>query len=640
MSPAADVLLPPKGAKREDLKVLKRGDRLTELDTSVEELKLDGVRVRAEVSEAIVDGELTFTCTGASSLFLVIHDEGRKLRKSGIWAKAVQLELSPRSKWRLVAISKGGDDYTVTFIPEAVWQLMQKDKPKKAYRDQVTRAEFGLALVREIKKPKIKYVSPDLHKEQPIKGEGKGKARREADKDKKDAGRKKGVPNSKKLMIRDHQGNVVPMNNVQKHNASVVLDQCMEDGAPEAAQVAVIAATINETLIQNITDQAVTDLDSIGILQLRIGFHGLANARSISKSTHLFLTKKGGFTGASPGNAIDMARRGSAPAVIAGSVMNNIGTYMYGPYVPYAQKIVAAYHGGSIESGSGGGGERKRYAFRRGDAGSRENSWDCLGRMAEEVRWRRFEFLNTIYFLSDGQLMRSTPRAVISEDAPGVNWIDWEWNTGKRVATCVVNCRIERWEVPPGAIVEIEDEGEPIDGRWLVGEVQRNLFRREATITLRRRQPVLPEPLAELKNESGGSRHPNDDTGGGDGGVYDLVYDEAVRISNMNIPYLYGGGHGGEGATSRGIDCSGYVGLCLLAAKIGNVAHSSQYMSWGEPGPGKHFTVCSNEGHVFMEFYGREHKRADTGGGPPSGPHVRSTHRDHSGFTERHWPGH
>src|SRR5262249_12985203 len=50
-----------------------------------------------------------------------------------------------------------------------------------------------------------------------------------------------------------------------------------------------------------------------------------------------------------------------------------------------------------------------------------------------------------------------------------------------------IYCRSGLWEVPPGAVVQIEDEGPLADGRWLVVAVRRpNLFLPPTEIDVKR----------------------------------------------------------------------------------------------------------------------------------------------------------
>jgi hypothetical protein len=71
------------------------------------------------------------------------------------------------------------------------------------------------------------------------------------------------------------------------------------------------------------------------------------------------------------------------------------------------------------------------------------------------------------------------------------------------------------------------------------------------------------------------------------------------------------------------------------AGLLSSPLDSSAFMSYGEPGPGKHITIYANSGHVFMTIDGR---RFDTGYGG-RGNRWASGSRPTSGFVVRHPPG-
>jgi hypothetical protein len=71
---------------------------------------------------------------------------------------------------------------------------------------------------------------------------------------------------------------------------------------------------------------------------------------------------------------------------------------------------------------------------------------------------------------------------------------------------------------------------------------------------------------------------------------------------------------------------------------------SGDLAKWGEPGPGKTFTVYANAAHVFIVFHDPPGYRFDTGSvngdsNRESGPRVRKGTRSTAGFVARHAPG-
>jgi len=68
-------------------------------------------------------------------------------------------------------------------------------------------------------------------------------------------------------------------------------------------------------------------------------------------------------------------------------------------------------------------------------------------------------------------------------------------------------------------------------------------------------------------------------------------------------PYVYGGGHGSF--NSAGYDCSGSVSYALHAAGLlATPLDSTQFESYGDPGPGRWITIYADAGHAYMQVAG------------------------------------
>ena len=99
-------------------------------------------------------------------------------------------------------------------------------------------------------------------------------------------------------------------------------------------------------------------------------------------------------------------------------------------------------------------------------------------------------------------------------------------------------------------------------------------------------------------------------------------------------PYKYGGGHGEH--YQGGFDCSGALSHVLMRGRLLKAPQTStQFLSYGVPGPGRYVTIFVKPGHhVFMSICGL---RFDTSGGSANqGPRWRPTPCDWEGFTIRH----
>ena len=114
------------------------------------------------------------------------------------------------------------------------------------------------------------------------------------------------------------------------------------------------------------------------------------------------------------------------------------------------------------------------------------------------------------------------------------------------------------------------------------------------------------------------------------------VTQEANLINNAQVPYQWGGGHGGRqprGSKVTPLDCSGAVSRVLgIDPRV-----SGQFESWGKPGRGR-VTVYANKTHVLMEinghFFGTS--ASNPGGGAGWIPRRLISKEYLRGFTARH----
>lgn len=624
-------------------------------DYRLDDLKLDVDGSRAldvQVGASVKAADLELSIEGASTLTLVVEDPKLALFRSGTfsrWAwgddpndvgndeawikrsRAVDVRLKPDLVFRLVRVAKSGTQLTLTFEEREVTYLRRHRGARKAARSKVTRAEFVRMLVREVKAHGgIDLFSPELRVEQPIaKARQRKKTKAEA---------RAGLTIHERLKVKGK-----PATPGQLRMLDRALDVAASLNPPPKATVALVMAVIQESRAQNLPDG---DLDSEGVLQYRVGQVGRKNARDPEWCFHHFMTK--GATGRGGAIAVARAHPDWSPSKIIDYVHNPGGGSDYSPWHDEAVKIVRAY-GGRI--GRGSFTVTKRYEFARGKD---ETSWDAIGRLAEEVRWRRFMRYGRLWYVSDDWLFRQPVALVVREGAEGVDWIDGDVDlfARRQVAQLTVQARANRWTALPGQVVLVKDTV-VFDGRWLVSRVNRSLVDASGavTITLVKPVPKLPEPAPETEDRTGSGLT----TATNGGSAVDLAYEAAVRISRKALPYVWGGGHAKagkpDGGTGRdpgtGYDCSGYVAACLLAGGMlpkewekGVPASGTFASSWGKPGKGRHMTVWANGGHVWIEFHDRK-KRADTSphGSGASGARVRPMNRPTAGFTPRHWPG-
>jgi hypothetical protein len=297
------------------------------------------------------------------------------------------------------------------------------------------------------------------------------------------------------------------------------------------------------------------------------------------------------------------------------------------------------------------------YEFSRGSPGQKETSWDCIGRLAQEVNWDRFMRGGTLWFVSEDWLSRQTPRYTFAEYARGVLAITHDADARRPAAEATVTAVADRWSVLPGDVVNVVKQG-PANGLWLVSTTHRSIYDPTTEIQLKRPTQKKDEPAntttsttTSIGTVKATRLKPSQVTGGAAAGPSpaQVLYDACQKISDRNYPYVWGGGHGSAGTPSGGgFDCSGSVVAALAAAGLGYRLGGPVDVSgtiaarWGRPGRGRWFTVWASAEHVWIQFTGLGPAwRFDTSpwNCGPDGPRMRSCPRSTSGFTARCWPG-
>jgi hypothetical protein len=113
----------------------------------------------------------------------------------------------------------------------------------------------------------------------------------------------------------------------------------------------------------------------------------------------------------------------------------------------------------------------------------------------------------------------------------------------------------------------------------------------------------------------------------------------------INTSYCVGGGHGKW--LSSCYDCSGSVSYALHGGGLlASPEDSTQFETYGDPGPGRWITIYADPGHAFMVVAGRAFNTANFGGPnipAGSGPRWRwdplGNLADGGNYVVRHPPG-
>lgn len=169
-------------------------------------------------------------------------------------------------------------------------------------------------------------------------------------------------------------------------------------------------------------------------------------------------------------------------------------------HVDFAKRLVAEEKWIKFHVPKGVKAPKSRVALTRGtprtkgQKAEKESTWDALGRNAEDRGWRRFiRGKNTLWYTPETILFEAEPKLVFEEFSNGVDYIDFDFDAGKPAASLTIGVRAKRWAAPVGTTVRVRKLG-PADGKWLVKKISRSLFDLNATVTLEKPLPTLPEP--------------------------------------------------------------------------------------------------------------------------------------------------
>lgn len=643
-------------AKPHKVATAENEKELVAADVDVHSLFLDVVKKGVpgiEVSASVLDARVRQTMTGAPTFTLQIHDPDLELLRSNIlwtWSKLGNRIVRPidievdEHPFRLVSVdwdsaSTGrGVDLTLTFEHRIVAFLRRHDRPKKVSRKKATLAEFIQSFAREVKTVRIRFVCRELHKKQPIE-----KLSHDDTLATRDKNRDPGLDTSAEIKVKGKTAT-----KAQKKTIETVLRQGEKKNIEHRGLVMAVMAVTQESIAgQKKSNPANPNVKgsfhqdaSYGTVAQRMDDAHAANGFFTKLAKVLKAHKHGTY-----GDIIDKVQISGNPDA-------------YQQWKDEAADTVKSFTGSGSESTHR---YVKGFNYTRGVDGKRENSWDCSQRYAGLVNFRSFVIGKATWvYESEPVLFKSRSRMTIYRDHPAVVSLGGSADVGKRAQTIRVRARVGLWDAPPGSVVTVRDEGLG-DDRWLVEDIERSLYSTEADITIKRPTEPKAEPAPDVgsaDNKNSPSSDGSPSGGGGDKSAAMALYVNAKRISDMNLPYVYGGGHGPPLADIRigkiaivnvghtaGLDCSSSCSLALFRSGLfeaETAITSGDFVHWGHSGEGKYFTVWYNGEHVWIQFHGLGNAwRFDTSsyGSGGRGPHLRFSPRPTAGFKPRHWPG-
>lgn len=532
-----------------------------------------------KLESAIVDTpQVNRTIEGASTITIPVDDDiGRTIQRSGLLGRGTVVNINGLW-WTLVGETKQGRRLDLKFEEREVNVLRHYNSFLQATRDKMTRAQFVIKMLQEPKEIQLRYFVEDPTKKQLISDLQPGQtlidkfgnplgdftADPANEKATRAHGIPTGVPTAGELLAKGE-----PVTPEQINVANTILRVGEAMGARRKVLVTSIMVAIAEPQ-PPLTNDIGGDRDSVGVFQQRRS-QGWPATRNIPVDAAEFFNRA---------IALDQREPNLSLNDLAQGVQHSGTPYVYGQYEGEANAFVLGYgisgstfadptpnasnNMGTPNTGQAGG----TYQFTRGTLSqdsqgrlilTKENTWQCLQRLASEVNWRCFCCSGTIYFVSEATLFEAKPFMTISEDSLGVQEINYDYDEGKRAAEIQVLCHLSRWSAPPGSIVKIVDQG-VVDGKWLVNDVSRPLTNTEGIITLKKPLPVLPEPIANASAQLlsiapepaiPGGQFPGAGTGEAmnDARQKSIV---AYAKSQLGVPYAWG-------AETPGVafDCSG-----------------------------------------------------------------------------------
>jgi hypothetical protein len=606
---------PPKAKDQLDTSRLATGHQLELMggDVNLASFTLQ-MRNKAGIKlvECITDATVDRTVDGASTLTVTIDDKDKQVLKSGKLGRKVDVNVD--GLWfTLVSVKKSGRQLTLTFEEREVNVLRYYAKFIMASRDDVTRAEFVLRMIKEVKEIPMKWVIPELHVKQKIS-------------DAQQSDEVFVTPAGDPLPTQDDQittntargqqigifeaaakGLTVkgaPNPDSEKiKNANDLMRAGTDLSVSRKVLVCGMMTAIQESSLHNYKlGEAFDGSDSVGVFQQRASQGWPATRNVYVDATEFFKRAK----------VLDKQQPNISYNDLCQGIQHSGAPTLYGQWKNEADAWVTAYgiasasqqqenaasgtkvdptnnqatdpsqDGASANSTVAGDGATGASAALNGQYYTRgtltlkgssyiltkENSWDCMKRLASDVQWRVFCVSGTIYFISEKWLFKSKPFMAISEETPGVQNIDFDYDEGKKAATVTVSCHMGRWSAPPGSTVRIFGMGPILDGKWLVNDVSRSLYQADGTITLKKPLAVLPES-SNLTQIPAGFIGPPSVPGNRNSlptQTANTVQERVIQYARAQIgtPYSWGGGTAtgpslgsGRGAGTVGFDCSG-----------------------------------------------------------------------------------
>jgi hypothetical protein len=392
--------------------------------------------------------------------------------------------------------ARGSGELGLTFEHELVYLLKRHRGPKRAPRSKSTRAQFILALVREVapevRRRQYRFVCPELNVRQPI-----------------DKGQRQRTPGTARTTATSSGGaggssldRVYPKHAAGEHGVRFTPEQvraCAAAGGFWGQEL-----TAMEQIAHGESDYhpgVVSSDQGFGLWQMTPRVWG-AEAKG-------WLVELGGMRALT--NPIVNAKLAHRLYVDAGKTFSPWYGTRYltvgaGPGNGKPSRASCRELGETVSSGGLNEGtsssrtvtETKSYQFKRE---AKESSWAAIQRLAGEVKWHAYLVGNSLYYASEEALYGRRPRYEIGPDHDAVVDLSYDVDWGKTVSEASLTVALARWDAPPGSVVRLEGFGPP-DGRWLIASTSRDYFAPTAEVKLIQPAKAALEPAAETRSRT------------------------------------------------------------------------------------------------------------------------------------------
>lgn len=504
---------------------------------------------------------LTRDMEASSSVQVSFYDPNLNFLSLSLLSEKFDAEIDGL-KFRYLGASKSGRVITITLEDQVIARLRELEGPKKAYRSKVTRAEFIISLIEELR-PEVPWFCPQLEEKQPIKSERQAKTAVKEAPERRD----KGIGNASGLTM-----DGAPLSTSQRELAELAMQIAERGGAPFRSSVALIAALMTESSLGTAAPGNVLEA-----LEPYTQIRGAADEISgflFGEPTWTGVTAVGYEKQNPDASYYEIAQAVQKSG--AGEASN--GASNYGKFGDEARAIVEAFGGGTeAELVSAGETVKEPYTF---TVGKKETYWTAIQRLAKEVNWRAFVVAGRFFFISEPELSRGMVRMAIDREVgepvpvnAGIEDVDFDFNANKPVTEVTATALAKHWTPPPGSVVTLAgygpasigagdappEKGKTVEvdgkeypapqlssavkasthegkGRYLVASVEAPLEgdpeTRQVTITLRKPTQPLPEKAAQTKTLSpaGGTEIPAIEGGEFEGmGIYSGTAEDVVN---------------------------------------------------------------------------------------------------------------